>query len=241
MSTEEQAFTAARQVAALDPTPRATENLLREVEHAKELFGEKIESMQEAVQLLQANADKSPVVAVVYAELIALKELTKHQFSTVQIQFEDRDKALTAALDAQQKSVSDKNVSNSLAIDKSEAGFIKQNDRLVDLITQLVKGTDEKMGVNKNSTDEKIEQTRKENEDKIGQLRSQIADLNNRSQNTAGVSKGMDASWGYLIGAIATVALVGQFWLKMSDAQKQVFVPVQQPTPQAIQEVNPRP
>ena len=80
----------------------------------------------------------------------------REKFRSIEVQFKERDTrteqtsrdskvAVDAALSAQVKSVDAQNISNSLAISKSEAGFTKQIDQIGALIQATGKATDDKI------------------------------------------------------------------------------------------------
>jgi galactokinase len=124
-----------------DPTVLTTQALHREVIGLKELFNTRLNAMDEALRLLQSNADKSPSIAVVDSDVRHLKELTDERFKGVDQRFEEKDKIserlsvaerdrVAAALQAQKELVTAQNLSNTTASEKTESSFAK-------LITQM--------------------------------------------------------------------------------------------------------
>jgi hypothetical protein len=152
----------------------------REIAALKELFRTEITAMKEAVKLLQANADKSPTVAVVFEKVISAGEVNDEKFTSIAKQFAERDTrteqtsrdnkvAIDAALQAQKEAVA-----------KSEVGFTKQIDNILTLISTQQDGA-----------------------------KVQIDDLKNRVGLIEGRSKGVGDSWGYVVGAIGMALGVG--------------------------------
>jgi hypothetical protein len=74
-----------------------------------------------AVALLQAFADRTPTTMDVQNDVKALREVVMEMFRGVSNQFLQNDKALTAALQAQEKQAIATNVYSAAAITKSEA------------------------------------------------------------------------------------------------------------------------
>lgn len=178
----------------LDPTTRTTEVLLREIASLKELFGTKFDAMQDAVRLLQSNADKSPTVAVVYEKVLSLEAVNKEKFESITKQFAERDTrteqtsrdnkvAIDAALQAQKEAVA-----------KSEVGFTKQIDNITTLIATQGKGADDKI----DSVKSLLAAQAKSAEDKID-------DIKTRQTASEGGSKGIINAWGIAVGVVTVV------------------------------------
>jgi len=153
-------------LASLDPSPRTMEQLAKETASLKELMLTKLEgvasrfeSMQIAVELLQAAANRSPTVNEVnvqheekfrsfFNELVSLKELTKQQFDLVEKQRVEQKKdtkdAVDAALTAQKEAVKEQTTASERAIAKSEAFTTKQIDAIGIQNNARDKGVDDK-------------------------------------------------------------------------------------------------
>ena len=171
-----------------DPTTLTTQQLLREMGLLKELLVAKFEeavrqvaTMREiietrldasdkALSLLKSETDKIP--NSVDQKLGAVKEIIEEKFTSVALQFKERDVrteqsnkdskvAVDAALQAAKEAVSEQNKSSALAIAKSETATTKQIDQLGALIQTGSKALDDKIG------DQKERLTRIESE-KLG-------------------------------------------------------------------------
>lgn len=170
-----------------DPTLLTTQQLLREMANLKELVFSRLQEMDKAVQLLQANADKSPTIAVVAQQLHGLQQLHQEKFDGIEKQFKERDtrteetaalnqKAIDAALQAAKELVAQQNASNALAIGKNETTTIKQLDGINTLIAL-----------------------------KDAANQSRYDDLKERQSLNEGRSKGIGDGWGYLVGGLGIV------------------------------------
>jgi hypothetical protein len=137
-----------------DPTFLTTQQLIREIKTAREIIETRLDGMDKAIELLQAATDRYP--ALVTQTVGRLQELHEEKFRSIAVQFAERDTrteqtsrdskvAVDAALSAQVKSVDAQNISNSVAIAKSEAGFTKQIDQIGALIQAMGKATDDKI------------------------------------------------------------------------------------------------
>jgi len=115
--------------------------------HLRELLEARIDAIDRATQLLAADVGKQPTEADIkignLRELVTAKiglggaetqrvhDVLLEKFDRVDAQFVSNDKALTAALAAQEKAAAEQQKSNTLAIDKSEkttSETIKAND-----------------------------------------------------------------------------------------------------------------
>lgn len=124
-----------------DPTVLTTQQLLREIGSSREIVETRFEGLDKAIGLLQATSDRhiERHSAMISDALILQAAFFEEKFRSVAVQFAERDTrteqtsrdsrvAIDAALAAQVKSVDAQNVSNSVAISKSEAAFTKQID-----------------------------------------------------------------------------------------------------------------
>ena len=148
-----------------DPTRLTTEQLLREIASSREIVETQVKGAidaisarlagnDKAIELLQKSADKNP--EHVKAAFEQLQSLHQEKFDSIETQFKERDTrteqaaasnkiAIDAALSAQKESVDKQNISNALAINKSEAAFTKQMDLIGVTIQTSGKATDDKI------------------------------------------------------------------------------------------------
>lgn len=148
-----------------DPTVLTTAAILRELAALREVleakidgqrafFIARIEGMDKAISLLQVITDRQP--SDVDKKISNLQRLHEEKFSSVQVQFQERDvrveqtakdtkTAVDAALAAQEKSAGKQADSFALSIGKSETATTKQMDGLGVLIQQSTKASDEKI------------------------------------------------------------------------------------------------
>jgi hypothetical protein len=133
-----------------DPTEQTTTQLLREIQWIRELFQVRFEGYDRAISLLQANADKSPTIAELFAK-------HEEKFASIQIQFIEKDAralqtseaaktAVTAALQAAKERFDESNKSFSDAISKSEIVMTKQVEQLATLSQSSATNADGKIG-----------------------------------------------------------------------------------------------
>lgn len=148
-----------------DPTVLTTRAMLREVDGLREKFTHDMGMLREliearlngndaAVALLRTSTDKLP--NYITSTVSGLQELHEEKFNSIQTQFKERDTrteqaskdskvAIDAALSAQKESVDKQNISNTLAVNKSEASFTKQVDEIGKRIETVAKSLDEKV------------------------------------------------------------------------------------------------
>lgn len=104
-----------------------------------ETLQQQIDSMKEAVRLLQEGVNRMPTPAIVDGKVGALKELTDTKISglkeLVDAKFEGNKTALDAALKTQKE-----------ASDKIEANFSKQFESSTIIAQATTKATDDKIG-----------------------------------------------------------------------------------------------
>ena len=124
-----------------DPTVLTTQQLQREVSNLRELLKLQFDGYDKAINLLQAQADKVPSIAVIEERVVSLTRLIDEKFRSIATQFSERDTrteqtsrdskvAVDAALQAAKEAVAEQNKSSALAIAKSEAATAKQIDQL---------------------------------------------------------------------------------------------------------------
>jgi hypothetical protein len=135
----------------------------------------------QAIELLQATADKFP--ARMDEKIESLRGVHNEKFESIQKQFIERDVrtdqtsrdskvAVDAALQAAKEAVAEQNRSSALAIAKSEASTVKQIDQMGLLIQTGNKAVDDKFD-----------------------------DIKERLTRIEGKGEGGHQAWGYVIGA----------------------------------------
>lgn len=135
-----------------DPSALTTQQLLRENFWLRELLEAQYASIEtridagaKAVELLQAFADRTPTTMDVKHEVEALREVAMEKFTSINTTFSQNDKALTAALQAQEKQAIATNDSNTTANTKMEDSFTKQIDALGKARDADLKSVDDKI------------------------------------------------------------------------------------------------
>lgn len=112
------------------------QDVARQIRALQDLHEERMDGSDKATQLLADQLVKFPTdidrsadairdhtgnqVALSLAETARVRDIMLEKFSKVEAQFVSNDKALTAALAAQEKAAAEQQKSNTLAIDKSE-------------------------------------------------------------------------------------------------------------------------
>jgi len=182
-----------------DPTILTTQALLREVESLRmstshnnnmlrELIETRLDGNDQAVALLRTTTDKIP--SYINNSILGLKELHQEKFDSIQTQFRERDTrteqaskdskvAIDAALSAQKESVDKQNISNTLAVNKSEFSFTKQVDEIGKRIDTVAKSLDEK----------------------VADIKDRITVIESRNQGILMNKSDTKDIWGYVIGA----------------------------------------
>lgn len=161
------------------------ESMVQRFLNMDKLFIERDKALQQVHDFIQGNP------RVIETAVRTLRELHEEKFTSIQIQFRERDTrteqsskdskvAVDAALQAAKEAVGEQNKSSALAISKSEAATTKQIDALNTVMSTMEKGLDDK-----------------------------IDDLRNRITGMEGNSKGRFDAWGILLGAIGLMAGLG--------------------------------
>jgi len=166
-------------------------------EQTRTIIETRLDGMDLAIQLLQADRDKFPgridekIVALrqVHDEKFkAIVDWVEEKFASIQKQFDERDVrteqaagavkiAVDAALQAQKEAAGEQNRSNTLAQTKSETATTKQIDQIGTLIQNNTKSFDDK-----------------------------INDVKDRVNRIEGSGEGGKAMWAYVAGAVALAA-----------------------------------
>ena len=130
-----------------DPTLLTTENLRHEIANLKELL---------EIQFSGAKEARTSQHDLIKTEIEVLSRVTDQRFSSIETQFEERDKrteqlsladktAIAAALQAQKEAAGSTNESNSVALAKMENNFTKLIDQGQTLLNSVAKNMDDKI------------------------------------------------------------------------------------------------
>jgi hypothetical protein len=125
-----------------DPTILTTQQLIREVDSAREILETRFNGMDKAIELLQKATDKTP--CTIKDAVDRLQELHQEKFDSIATQFVERDTrtestardskiAIDAALQAAKE-----------AVGKTEISFTKQIDAIGFNLQTMVKAIDDK-------------------------------------------------------------------------------------------------
>ena len=199
-----------------DPTILTTQQLLREIGSVREIVETRFAGMDKAIELLQSVADRQP--SFVSKSVERLQELHEEKFRSVAVQFVERDTradqmardsrvAIDAALSAQVKSVDAQNVSNSVAIAKSEAAFTKQIDQIGQLIFAAGKATDGKFEDIKTSAATADRAIDSKIDDVKTRLNVLERNVNASESRSTGKSAGVNSVGVVVMGVIAAAAV----------------------------------
>ena len=134
-----------------DPTVLTTEQLLREVNAAKEVLGARMTGMEGMLNLMQTQMSTRQVD--INAAIEHLKDLFGERFASIATQFIERDKrtdqlsiadktAIAAALQAQKEAAGATNESNSVSNIKMETNFTKLIEQGQTLLQTVMKNTE---------------------------------------------------------------------------------------------------
>lgn len=181
-----------------DPTERTNQQLDQKIQHVRELLAKdrennqtRLDAVEKIIEVQQAIAARSPAIAVVDSNVKRLEDVTNERFIGVRQMFDDliakidqasamNAKAVDAAFSAQKEAVAEQNKSNALANAKSEASVTKQIDNIQTIMQQQYK-----------SLDEKIEDTKA------------------RQSLSEGHKKGVETSYGIIIGLAGMAVTIG--------------------------------
>lgn len=155
-----------------DPTDLTTKALMREVGALRDLVFQRLDAMDKAVELFDANLTRVPTEVdkqianlrelifarfdVDHSHIERNRQLGIERFQAIDQRFEERDtrieltthaakEALEAALHAAEKAVNKQNEAFAAAIDKSEASSAKQIEQLQDFLTSSNTATNAKI------------------------------------------------------------------------------------------------
>jgi hypothetical protein len=206
-----------------DPTPRTTQQVLRENFWLRELLETRLSGMDKALQLLQAFADRTPTTMDVQHQVTTLREVVVERFNGIKTQLTDRDTAVSAAFAAAKEAASEQNKSNTMAISKSETA-----------VSERLKGIDETNKTNFKAVDNKIDDMKDrltiiESKTSISdpstaitlaKLDATVARLTSSTDIGAGRSAGQLAMWALIIGALGFFLAIATFALLLLKFMK---------------------
>lgn len=209
----------------LDPTPRSSQQVLRENFWLRELIETRLNGMDKALSLLQAFADRTPTTMDVQHQVTALREVVMQKFDGINTQIVERDaatdkaskdvkSAVDAAFAAAKEAVGEQNKSNALSISKSEVGFTKQIDGILELIKTTSKGVDDKISDIKERIT--IIESRTSVSDPstavtLAKLETSIINLRSSSDIAGGRGAGQAALWALIVGGLGMIFGLGGF------------------------------
>lgn len=122
-----------------DPTVLTTAQLMREINHLRELIGSRLDAMDKAVVLLQEFANRQPTIAEVVARYDERLDGIDAQFVERDRRFDLRDRDNVRAIDAAL-------ATSAAASQKTEATFTKQIDGMGAIINSQAVTLDDKIG-----------------------------------------------------------------------------------------------
>jgi hypothetical protein len=157
-----------------DPTALTTQQLLRELGALRELIGARLDGMDRAATVLSETVNRTPTV--IQTEISHVRELVDERFTSIALQFRERDtrteqaakagkEALDAALLAAKELVTQQNEANRGEAAKTEQNFTKQIDAQAARIDELKERIDRGEGSASGSA-----QTRTEGRLDMGQV-----------------------------------------------------------------------
>lgn len=169
-----------------DPSTLTTAQLQRELEGLRQLIETRLDGMDRAGVILDANVNRVPTL--LDRSINQITDLFEVKFAGIQKQFDERDVrteqaaiatkiAVDAALQAQKEAANAQNVSNAAAIAKSETATAKQIDSILALM-----------------------------QSSAGAMGDKIDDLKGRIDRGEGAFRGGAAAW-VAVGAIVTVLI----------------------------------
>jgi hypothetical protein len=197
---------------APDPTPRTTQQVLRENFWLRELLETRLLGMDKALQLLQAFADRTPTTMDVQNQVQQLREVVMAKFQNVDSRFTQKERELTAAFQSQEKQAIATNSSVDRANTKMEDGFTKQLDGL------RLSGSADKRALEDKIDDMKSRLTIIESKTsvsdpstaiKLAQLDAIVARLTSGGDISRGAEAGKAALWALVVGGLGLVAGLG--------------------------------
>jgi hypothetical protein len=131
-----------------------TEELRRDVSALREILQARLDGMDRAAVVLAETVNRTPTA--IETAISHLKELHDERFSSVDLQFTERDvrteqaatsssQALAAALQAAKEAVFEQAQAAAKAAEKTELSFTKQIDQIGLRIDTVIKGYDDRL------------------------------------------------------------------------------------------------
>lgn len=138
-----------------DPTVLTTQALLHEIETSQTLafermdgnrrvFEERFDGMDKAIELLQKVTDRFP--SEISASTDRLEKLHSEKFNSIATSFVERDKAVTAAMAAQEKQAIASNDNSTKANEKTELNFSELLKQGRELLVEFRRTTERDIG-----------------------------------------------------------------------------------------------
>ena len=199
-----------------DPSTASNEAITRSARSERDftlgqiaVLKQRLDGMDEAAKVLSSTINRVPTE--VQKEVTHVREVFLEKFESVDRQFTiaeaqrleqkaDAKTGLDAALSAQKEAAAEQNKSNTLAITKSENGTVENIKKLEDLFTSKTQGLSDKIDDVKTKSGDFM--TMSEYQTAHSALIASVTANTDRLNLQEGRGKGMNASWGYLIGAV---------------------------------------
>lgn len=204
-----------------DPSALTTQQLQREnfwlrevLESEQARLEMRMDQADKAVGLLQAFADRTPTTMDVQNMVVGLREVVFAKFDGIKEQFvqaeaqaekaaRDVKSAVDAAFAAAKEAASERDKSNALSITKSEMGFTKQIDGLIEVIKTTAKNVDDKISDMKERLtiiESKTSVSDPSTAVNLAKMDVAIQRLNSTTDSSLGKSAGMASLWSLIIG-----------------------------------------
>jgi len=170
--------------------------------HLKERMADQASAYGEAIRLLQARIDRQPQPEMVMAAVQALSAVSDERFIGIALRFTENKTAVDAALSAAKESNEKQNISNTLAISKSEAAMTERVKQMESTAAANTKAQEDRMNDLKERITIMESLTR-------GQLMNKT---DNRSETMVMVSV-----MGLIVAVIVMGVSIVTFWVKSGD------------------------
>jgi hypothetical protein len=199
----------------------------RAVATLKELLEVRLDAMDKAIVISRTFPDRLP--ALMDEKIAALHDVFQEKFDSIRLRFQERDVrteqtakdakvGVDTALSAAKEAFYEQNKSSALAILKSENATSKALDGLSSLIHTSAKSVDDRFNDMKSRSEKLSDQfasitaafmSRSEVEARISTTTDKLSDIGDRLNRNDGKGSGINASWGYLLGALSVIVLIG--------------------------------
>jgi hypothetical protein len=183
--------------------------------------------MDKAIVISRTFPDRLP--ALMDEKIAALHDVFQEKFDSIRLRFQERDVrteqtakdakvGVDTALSAAKEAFYEQNKSSALAILKSENATSKALDGLSSLIHTSAKSVDDRFNDMKSRSEKLSDQfasitaafmSRSEVEARISTTTDKLSDIGDRLNRNDGKGSGINASWGYLLGALSVIVLIG--------------------------------